>query len=124
VPIYEYRCLACKKRTSVFVRTVSTPVKGAACEHCGAKKLQRLFSRVAVHRGAVSLDDDAAMDSFDENDPRAMARLMRQMGEEAGEDMGPEMEQMISRLEAGEDPESVMSDAEGGMGEDYGDDDF
>jgi hypothetical protein len=96
----------------------------AACEHCGGKKLKRLISRVAVHRGGINLDDESSFDNIDENDPRQMARLMRQMGEEAGEDMDPEMEQMISRLEAGEDPEAVMAEAEGGgMGDDF-DDDF
>ncbi len=123
MPIYEYRCEACNKRTSVFVRSISSPVR-AACEHCGSKKLTRLISRVAVHRGSSSLDDDSAFDDVDENDPRQMARLMRQMGEEAGEEMGPEFDEMVSRLEAGEDPESVMSGMdEGGIGDD-GDDDF
>ena len=124
MPIYEYGCLACRKRSSIFVRSVNATVE-AKCEHCGSTKVRRLLSRFAVHRGAVNLDDDSALESFDESDPRAMARLMRQMGEEAGEDMGPEMEEMISRLEAGEDPEAVMADAEaGGMGDEFGDDDF
>jgi len=120
MPIYEYRCEACKRRTSVFVRSISSPVR-AACEHCGSKKLTRLISRVAVHRGSSSLDDDSAFDDIDEHDPRQMARLMRQMGEEAGEEMGPEFDEMVSRLEAGEDPESVMSGMDEG---DDGDDDF
>ena len=125
MPIYEFRCLACKKRTSVFVRTVSSPVNNAACEHCGGKKLERLFSRVVVKRGGVNLDDESSFGNIDENDPRQMARLMRQMGEEAGEPMDAETEEMISRLESGEDPEAVMADADGGrMGGDFGDDDF
>ena len=123
MPIYEYRCLACRKRTSIFVRSVSSPVR-AVCEYCGGKKLQRLFSRVVVHRGSINLGDESSFDNIDESDPRQMARLMRQMGEEAGEGMDPEMEKMISRLESGEDPETVMADADGGMGDDYSDDDF
>lgn len=122
MPIYEYRCAECRKRTSVFVRTVSSPIH-AVCEHCGGKKMSRLMSRFAVHRGAINLDDESAMDNFDENDPRAMARLMRQMGEEAGEDLDPEMEHMLSRLEAGDDPEAVMAEADGG-GDSLDDDDF
>jgi hypothetical protein len=53
------------------------------------------------------------MDSFDdwadvdENDPRAMARMMRQMSEEAGEDMPPEFDEVVGRLEAGESPEEI-----------------
>ena len=35
MPIYEFRCNACRRRTSVFVRSVNSPVTGA-CEHCGS----------------------------------------------------------------------------------------
>jgi len=115
VPIYEYRCLECRKRTSVFVRSINSPVD-AACEHCGGKKMIRLMSRFAVHRGAINFDDESSLGDIDESDPRQMARLMRQMSEEAGEDIDPEMGEMISRLEAGEDPEAVMADAEGDTG--------
>jgi hypothetical protein len=83
--------------------------------------MARLMSRFAVHRGALNLGDESAMDDFDENDPRAMARLMRQMGEEAGEDLDPEMEHVLSRLEAGDDPEAVMADAGPGTADDLGD---
>ena len=70
------------------------------------------------------VDNDCDGD-IDESDPRQMARLMRQMGEEAGEPLEPEMEHMLSRLEKGEDPETVMSEADaGGMNDDFGDDDF
>ena len=127
MPIYEFGCLACRKRTSVFVRSVSSPIT-AVCEHCGGKDLRRLMSKFAVHGAAINFDDEASLGSIDENDPRQMARLMRQMGEESGEGLEPEMESMISRLEAGEDPEAVMADSEGGMGgmggDDFGDDDF
>jgi hypothetical protein len=95
----------------------------AACEHCGGKKLTRLMSKFAVHGAAINFDDDAAMGGIDENDPRQMARLMRQMGEEAGEPLDDETEHMLSRLEAGEDPESVMAEEADG-GDDFGNDDF
>jgi putative FmdB family regulatory protein len=119
MPIYEFRCLACKRRTSVFVRSVTSKVSGA-CEHCGSTRLARLMSKFAVHGGRLDLDNPSSLDSIDESDPRAMARLMRQMGEEAGESMEPEFEDMISRMEAGEPPDSVMAES---AGSDYEDDD-
>ena len=121
MPIYEYRCHVCRKRTSVFVRSVSSPVT-AACEHCGGKQLSRVMSKFAVHGGKISMDDPSSMD-IDENDPRAMARWARQMQEESGEDLGPEFEDMVSRIESGEDPDDVMG--EPGADADFGgDDDF
>jgi putative FmdB family regulatory protein len=124
MPIYEYRCLACRKRTSIFTRSIGSKVN-TVCEHCGSKKLTRLMSKFAVHGAALNFDDESAMSSIDENDPRQMARLMRQMGEESGEPLEPEMEHMLTRLEAGEDPEAVMADADDGMGgDDFVEDDF
>jgi putative FmdB family regulatory protein len=109
MPIYEYRCLACKRRTSVFVRSVSAPVS-AACEHCGSARMERLLSRFAVHRGRIDFDNPDSFADLDESDPKTMARLARQMRDETGEDLGPEFDEMVGRIEAGEDPESVMGE--------------
>lgn len=117
MPIYEFRCGSCKKRQSVFVRSVSSPV-AAACEHCGSKKMSRLMSKFAVHRAGGGLDD-AALDNFDESDPRAMARMARQMAEESGEPMDAEFEHMVSRMEAGEMPDDMDGGDDG-----FGDDEF
>ncbi|MBI2867422.1 MAG: zinc ribbon domain-containing protein, partial [Chloroflexi bacterium] len=46
MPIYEYRCQDCRKRTSVFFRTVSAPVD-ARCQHCGSAAVERLISGFA-----------------------------------------------------------------------------
>lgn len=123
MPIYEYQCLDCKRRTSVFVRSVSSPA-GGACEHCGSKRLSRVLSRFAVHGGSINLDDPSSMDGIDESDPRAVARLMRQMGEETGQPMEPGFEEMIGRMESGESPESAMTGS--ALDDDFGgeDDDF
>jgi putative FmdB family regulatory protein len=121
MPIYEYRCFACKRRTSVFVRSVSASVS-AKCEHCGSARLSRVMSKFAVHGGRIDLDNPSSMDGIDENDPKAMARWARQMSDEAGEDLGPEFDDMVSRIERGEDPESVMAGDDDD--DDGADDDF
>ena len=123
MPIYEYRCSACRRRTSLFVRSATSAV-APTCEHCGSPKVTRLMSRFAVRRGGgVDLDDMGGLDDVDENDPQSVARWARRMKDEMGEDMGPEFDEMVSRIEAGEDPEAVMDedDAGGGFG---ADDDF
>ena len=121
MPIYEYRCLACKRRTSVFVRNVSSPVS-AACEHCGSARLERVLSRFAVHRGGIDFGNPDSFAGLDESDPKTMARFARQMRDEAGEDLGPEFDDMVGRIEAGEDPESVMGeDGDGDPASDFDD---
>jgi hypothetical protein len=54
------------------------------------------------------------LDEGAEEDPRRMARLLRRFGDAAGLEPGPRMEEMLRRLEAGEDPEAL----EGEMGDD------
>jgi hypothetical protein len=54
-----------------------------------------------------------------EDDPKALARMMRQMGSEMGEDLGPEYDDVLDRLESGQSPEEIEAaipelDSEGG----------
>ena len=124
MPIYEYRCAACNRRSSVFVRSMTTAVR-PKCEHCGSPKLSRLMSKFAVHGGSNidgDFDDLGGMDDVNEDDPKSVARWARRMREESGEDLGPEFDQMIDRIESGESPEDVMSDTDSPM--DDLDDDF
>jgi len=112
MPIYEYRCQACAKRTSVFVRSMTAQVN-AHCEHCGSRKLRRLISRVAVARsssGAADSFDESMLADIDENDPRSMARFARRMRDEMGEDMGPDFDDAIAKMESGEFPDDGGDD--------------
>jgi len=122
VPIYEYRCRDCRRRVSIIWRSFAEAEQGQpVCPRCGSGNLTRLISRVRVIRstgGSLDdLSDPAALADLDENDPRAMARLMRRMADETGEDLGPEMEEVIDRLEAGEDPEAIEKSMPELMGE-------
>jgi len=60
-----------------------------------------------------SLADPSSLAGLDEDDPRSIARWMRTMSQETGEDLGPEFDEMVDRLEAGEDPEEI----EGSLGD-------
>jgi hypothetical protein len=42
-------------------------------------------------------------------DPRALGRMMRDVAAQSGEPVEPEMNEVIRRLEAGEDPEAIES---------------
>ena len=114
MPIYEYRCHDCKRRVSIFWRSFSDLENKDAvprCPRCGGTNLRRLFSRVAVLRSEDSRVDDLAdpgmLSGLDEDDPKSMARWMRRMSREMGEDLGPEFDEVVGRLEAGESPEDI-----------------
>jgi len=106
MPIYEYRCEDCRKRSSIFVRSMSVQVE-PRCERCGSARMSRLISRVAVARSAGSLDDldESMFAGVDENDPRSVARWARRMRDQLGEDAGPEFDEAIEQMEAGELPD-------------------
>lgn len=63
-----------------------------------------------------------------EDDPKAMGQMMRKMGKEMGEELPPEFDEVVDRLESGQSPDEIESalpdlgnDAIGGGG---GDDDL
>lgn len=124
MPIYEYRCNDCGRRVTLFWRSFSeigeTPPR---CSFCDGEDLTRLVSRVAVVRSEESrlenLADPSSLAGLDENDPKSMARWMRKMSQEMGEDLGPEFDEVVDRMEAGQSPEEVeeaMPDLGGELG--------
>ena len=111
MPIYEYRCQVCHRNSSVFLRSFQ-PENSPACGHCGSAKLTKLFSSFAVLRGSsretTDLDDFApGFDDMDTQDPSSMARWMRKAKEESGEDLGPEFDDVMARVESGELPQDL-----------------
>jgi putative FmdB family regulatory protein len=122
MPIYEYRCESCRAYHQQLIRSLAT-YEVPACPRCGQGALRKLVSRFAVVRSEESrLDDLADPSSFgdlDENDPRSVARWARKMGDSMGEDLGPEFDEMVDRMEAGEMPDEDGM-GEGGMGGDDG----
>lgn len=119
MPVYEYECQDCKRQFSRFFWKISD-AEGTLCR-CGSANLEQLISRVSMHRSEESrlenMADPNKWGDIDENDPKSMARMMKKMGSEMGEDLGPEFNEMVDRLEAGEDPESI----EKSMGDVLGD---
>jgi putative FmdB family regulatory protein len=121
MPTYEYRCKECGKRVSIFQSYDAYGKESVQCPHCGSEELQRTIARVRIVRSEESrldtLSDPSNWSGIDEEDPRSMARMMRKMGQEMGEELPPEFDEVVDRLEAGEDPdeiESSMPDLGGG----------
>ena len=124
MPIHEYRCQDCARRVSIFWRTFSEAETGSPrCPRCDGDNLQRLMSRVRFVRSEDSAMDDLSDlgDLPDENDPKSMGRWMRKMGGDLGEELGPEFDEVVGRLEAGESPEKIEESMPELMGEGGGD---
>lgn len=115
MPIYEYRCNACQRKVAILLRDLSASPK---CPHCGSEDLSRLFSTFAV-RGTYKdvyediLSDRQLTDGLMRNDPRALAEWNKRMSRGMDEEIAPEYEEMLDRMEHGEMPEMPV----GGMPE-------
>ncbi len=111
MPSYEYRCEECHHRFEIFLTYKDYGQKEVHCPRCGSKEVVRRIGRIRIARSSESslenlMDDPSSLDGIEE-DPKAMGKLMRQMQSELGEDVGPEFDEVVSRLEKGQDPEQI-----------------
>jgi len=85
--------------------------KAVTCAHCGSKDVRRRMTRVRVAKSEESRVESMADDfpGFEglEDDPKAMGQVMRKMGKEMGEEMPPEFDEVVDRLESGQSPEDI-----------------
>jgi putative FmdB family regulatory protein len=107
MPIYEYQCVKCRRQSSILTMRISEKID-PVCSHCGSTEMNRLMSRFAMPRSEDarmdSLADPSKFGDIDENDPKSVARMMRRMGSEMGEEFaGPEFDEAIDELESGGD---------------------
>lgn len=110
MPNYPYRCLNCQKRFEKFMTYDDYGKKPVHCPHCQSENVIRRINRVRIARSEESrlesLADPSALEGL-EDDPKALGRMMRQMGSEMGEELGPEFDEVVDRLEAGQSPDEI-----------------
>ncbi len=115
MPIYEYLCRRCNTIFQFLVRNPSGST-APVCPECGeGDRMEKVMSTFSVKSGSSSIEDmadDPSLAGLDTEDPKAMASAIRRMADEMGEDLGPEVNEALSRLEAGEDPEKIERDLE------------
>jgi hypothetical protein len=133
MPIYEFFCPGNRRIYSFFARSLSFADKVPRCPDNPKWKLEKMISGFAVTGrakektadapGGDDLDDakmEAAMGEMEREfghvaesanpDPRALAKMMRRMGEISGQKMPAQMDEVIARLEKGEDPDKLEAE--------------
>lgn len=134
MPTYQYRCLNCRKRFEVFMSFSEYGGKPVVCPHCQSDRVQRRIGRIRVARSEESrmesIADPGNLEGL-EDDPKALGQMMRRMSNEMGEEMGPEFDEVIDRLESGQNPDDIEKalpdlggEGSAGMGGMGGMDDF
>ncbi len=137
MPIYEFYCDQCNVIFNFFSSRVNT-TKIPDCPRCDKKELSKQISTFVTIGKAKEegedilggLDESKMEGAFEslmreaehinEDDPRQMASLMRKFTSQTGVHLGDSMEEAISRMEAGEDPDQVEKE----MGDLLNEDDF
>jgi len=114
MPLYEYRCHNCHRRVTILIRESSSPV---TCPSCGSTELDRLFSSFAVRKSDKAVYDDILSDSrlvkgLEHSDPRALAEWNKKMTSGTDNEIAPEYQEMLGRMEAGEVPGSPRGEEE------------
>ena len=126
MPIYEFFCRDCNTIYKFFSRTIDTETV-PGCPLCKSDTLEKIFSAFAT---ISSRDDEGAEGDLppgideskveaavallakeggriDQDDPRQSADLMRKLSEATGMPLGPGMQEALSRIESGEDPQKI-----------------
>ncbi len=126
MPVYEFFCGDCNTIYQFFSRTINT-TKIPNCPNCKNTQLERVASTFAAISGSSDGEsnddnlpqiDEAKMekamaslakeaDKIDEDNPRQAADLMRKLTKETGIKFGSGMEEALSRMEKGEDPDKI-----------------
>lgn len=118
MPIYEFRCQDCRRLSDFLIlnlREEFTPV----CKRCGSNAMERVLSRVNVRLSEETrlerLADPSLWSGLDENDPKSMAKMLKKIGPELGEDFPGEVDQMIEEAMESEGQETGDSLADEGI---------
>ena len=153
MPIYEYYCPDNHTIYQFYAKTLAQGQLTPKCPDHPKYRMKKIVSAFAITSGGAKDEaaeskpdgaapggdpaEDARMEaamgameqefsSIDENDPKAMARMMRRMSELTGEKIDGEMEEVVRKLEEGADPDSLEEqlgggdEAGGGMDDPYG----
>lgn len=128
MPIYEFYCPDNHRIYSFYARSLAYSDRTPRCPDGARLRMERMISKFAITGRAKEKPglpggagmDDPRMESMmaemerefggmdaENPDPKMLARMMRKMTALSGEKVPGEVDEMIRRMEAGEDPEKL-----------------
>ncbi len=130
MPIYEFFSPDTNRIYSFYARSLSQGERTPRCPDNPKARMERMLSRFAVTSSSRDKSSDAPPDGMDPRmegvmaemeremssmsednpDPRQLARMMRKMTEATGQKVPDVMQQMIERLDRGEDPAKLEAE--------------
>lgn len=111
MPIYEYGCHDCRRRTSRLVR--GSDESEVVCQSCGGRRLSRLISPFAFHKSMqAKLDEAGPPQAFGDEkyyrNPVNIGRWAKHRADQAGIDLGESFDALVERAQSGEDPQKLI----------------
>lgn len=141
MPIYEFYCPDCHTLFSFFSARFA-PDAAPSCPRCARPGLARRPSRFATPRrsaGDAADEPDDLFSGLDESrlesameqlageigdldaegpqDPRQVSRFLRRFADLTGLEAGPKLQEMLTRLDRGEDPDALEQEMGGAEGD-------
>lgn len=113
MPIYEFRCINCNHNFEIFLTYQEYGAKSVICPVCDHSGPERIIKPIRIARAGEdrfdAMADPEILAGLDDN-PQMLGKMMRQMSQELGEDMGPDFNEVVDRLEKGQSPEDIERD--------------
>jgi len=110
MPVYEFRCRTCQKKSSFFVRSIGEPLS-PVCGACGSREMSRVISGFAYHKSMATIHEESGgsdkpgPDYY--RDPRNIGRWTEKKFKDMGMEMPSQIQEMIDSARDGQMPESV-----------------
>ena len=111
MPIYEFSCPNCHKKSSFLVRS-SSAAGEPKCSVCGNTDLVRTISTFALHKSMKTVHEESGEASMFPGpgyykDPRNIGRWTEKKFQDMGMEIPAEIQQKIQAAREGEMPESL-----------------
>jgi putative FmdB family regulatory protein len=110
VPVYEFFCPSCRRKSSFLVRSASSFEPN--CSICGSNDIKRVISSFAYHKSLSTIHEEsgepgkfASPDYY--KDPRNIGRWAEKKFKNMGMEMPGEIQKKIQAAREGELPEPV-----------------
>ena len=108
MPIYEYRCVDCGKVSSLFTRSISSPLE-PACTHCQSRDVVRRMSSFSVAKSVQSVHEKHPLPSGTPpqdyySDPRNIGRHLEDRFSRVGMEVPETVRETIEAARQGEMP--------------------
>ena len=111
MPIYEYRCQACAKLSSFFLKSINSELE-PVCSHCQSKDMNRRMSSFATGKTVASVHESFGPGSEHRSpgyysDPRNIGRNVEAAFSKYGMEMPRSVRDNIDAARSGETPKGL-----------------